>query len=54
MALVLTLGLLPTAALAGNGQQGYYFQDTGSKNVTIYYSEGGETIQEMTLSSTTN
>ena len=53
MALVLTLGLLPTAALAwGKPQQSYYFQDTGSQNVVIYYSVDGVTIQQMNLRST--
>ena len=29
----------------------YTFQDTGSRNVKIYYSVGGESLQEMTLGS---
>lgn len=35
-----------------NSQSGNYtFRDTGSQNVKIYYSVGGESLQEMTLSS---
>ena len=35
-----------------NSQSGHYtFQDTGSRNVKIYYSVGGESLQEMTLGS---
>ena len=35
-----------------NSQSSHYtFQDTGSRNVKIYYSVGGESLQEMTLGS---